>query len=159
MNTKIRILSWFFVTRLIIERKSFSISNKILSLYSQIIGLPKIYRKLFDHKWSNFTTGHIRVFWGKIYPKLGVFCQFLSRILLKHFHDKIVLDNNLTYPLKKQFSKNVYNSRYITFPKASSSQFHVSTNLNFFEKVLSILKNSSISILQNVWHDIHVAPK
>ena len=44
-------------------------------------------------------------------------------ILFKKISIKILLDNNLTNPLKNKFSKNTYNSKQITFSKASSSSF------------------------------------
>ena len=80
-------------------------------------------------------------------------CRFLSRILFKKFFDKILSDNNLTHPLKKKFSKNVYNSKRIPFSKESNSLFSdypCFSLFRFFDKVLSILKKSNANLLRNV---------
>ena len=96
---------------------------------------------------------YIRVFRKKKEAQNKVSCQFLSRILFKKIFDKILLDNNLTHPLKKKFSKNVYNGKRITFSKESNSLFsdHPCFSLfRFFDKVLSILKKSRDNLLRNV---------
>ena len=69
------------------------------------------------------------------------------------FFEKILLDNNLTHPLKQKFSKNVYNSQQITFSKESNSFFSnypCFSLFRFFDKVLSILKKSNANLLRNV---------
>ena len=96
---------------------------------------------------------YIRVFRKKKEAQNKVSCQFLSRILFKKIFDKILLDNNLTHPLKKKFSKNVYNSKRITFSKESNSLFSdypCFSLFRFFDKVLSILKKSNANLLRNV---------
>ena len=88
--------------------------------------------------------------------KIKISYKFLPIILFKKFSDKILLDNNLTHPLKNKFSKNVYNSKQITFSKVSSSSFsdysRVLPYLNFSIRFLSILKNSRVNLLGNVCH-------
>ena len=106
----------------------------------------------FYYKGSNF----MRLYPGipkKKEAQNKVSCQFLSRILFKKIFDKILLDNNLTHPLKKKFSKTVYNSKRITFCKESNSFFSdypCISLFRFFNKVLPILKKSNANLLKNV---------
>lgn len=50
--------------------------------------------------------------------KIKIFGHFLSRRPLKTFSSKILLDNNITRPLNKEFSKNVYYMKRITLSEA-----------------------------------------
>ena len=84
-----------------------------MSLHSQSVGLPKI--KLSDRLYPGIPKKKVL--------KIKISCKFLPMILFKKFSDKILLDNNLIHPLKNKFSKNFYNSKQITFSKASSSSF------------------------------------
>ena len=73
---------------------------------------------------------------------------------LKSFFEKILLDNNLTHRLKKKFSKNVFNSKRMTFSKESNSLFSdypCFSLFRFFDKVLSLLKKSNANLLRNVF--------
>ena len=71
---------------------------------------------------------------------------------LKSFFDKILSDNNLTHRLKKKFSKNVFNSKRMTFFKESNSLFSdypCFSLFRFFDKVLSLLKKSNANLSRN----------
>ena len=95
---------------------------------------------------------YIRVF-RKKKAENKVSCQFLSKIRFKKIFDKILLDNNLTHPLKKKFSKTVYNSKRITFckePNLFFSDYPFISSFRFFDKVLTILKKSNANLLKNV---------
>ena len=41
-------------------------------------------------------------------PKTNIFGHFLSRRQLTNIFDKMLVDNNMTHPLKNNFSKDVY---------------------------------------------------
>ena len=66
------------------------------------------------------------------------FWSFLMKEAIKNFSQKIFLDNNMTNPLKKSISKNVYKRR-MTLSAASSSSFSdylYTFSFKFFEAVL-----------------------
>ena len=60
-------------------------------------------------------TDYIREILGKKIPKIIIFSHLSSRRSLKHFSDKILLDNNMTI---EKNSKIGYNWRRITRTKA-----------------------------------------
>ena len=98
-------------------------STKFCPFIHKFVALPIIcYKFLLSQKIS---------FYKKLNPDIPkkknaqkkVSCQFLSRILFKKFFEETLLENNLTHSLKKTFSKNVFNSKRITFSKESNSLF------------------------------------
>ena len=82
-------------------------------------------------------------------PKINIIGHFSSRMSLKKFLDKNLLDNNLTNLLGNYFSpKNVYN-RIITLSKASNSSFtdcRYFSRFKYFNRVFSALKTSNFSL-------------
>ena len=63
---------------------------------------PTYIGKFFYHKRSNFMTNYIRESREKML-KIKTNVYFLYRKLLKDCSNKILLDNNMTHPLKKKF--------------------------------------------------------
>ena len=58
----------------------------------------------------------------------------------------------MTHLLKNKFSKNVYNSKRITFSKETNSlilDYPCFSLFRFFDKVLSLLKKSNANLLRN----------
>ena len=58
-------------------------------------------------------------------PKINIIGHLSSRMSLKKFSEKILLDNNVTGLLEKFLSKNVYNRGIIALSKVSSSSFQI----------------------------------
>ena len=68
---------------------------------------------------------------------------------LNYFPYKILLDINMTDPLKMRYSKSVYNRRTITNSKASNcsfSDYPCSLSFEYFDAVLSILKTADCNV-------------
>ena len=89
-------------------------------------------------------------------PKINIIGHLSSRMSLKKFSEKILLDNNMTGLLEKFLSKNVYNRGIIALSKVSSSSF--SDCLYFylakiFNAVYLVLKAWNFNLSKNVQHD------
>ena len=86
---------------------------------------------------------------GKKIFRMNIFGRFLLRRPLNYFPNKILLDINMTSPLKMRFSKSVYNRRTITLSKASNcsfSDYPCSSSFEYFDAVLSILKTADCNV-------------
>ena len=124
--------------------------NKVLSQYSQIIGLLFGNRSVSENLFFLYQT-----FWqvisgncGEKMPTINIFGYFLSKRSLKSFSDKILLDNNMNHPLEKTFSNNFYNRRRITL--VSFLDYPCWTSFHFLDIDLSIWKLQTPTI-QNMY--------
>ena len=132
LNIAILILQYFSVVSLFL--------NEIWYLHSEIVGLPKIRRKIFLTKqirlYARTNPGTLR----KKMLEINIFRQdFLTR-QSKIFFYKTLLRNNLTHLLKKKFSKTFHIRRRRTLAK--------DLNYTFFDCSLSSSPRFLIKLCQ-----------
>ena len=109
LNIAILIFQYFSIVSLFL--------NEIWYLYSEIVGLTKIWQNIFLTKQirlhARTNPGIVR----KQMLEINIFRRDFSTRQSKIFFYKILLHNNLTHLLKKKFSKTFYIRRRITVTK------------------------------------------
>ena len=140
LNIAILILQYFSIVSLFL--------NGIWYLYSGIVGLPKIWQKVFLTKqirlYARTNPGIVR----KQMLEINIFRRDFSTRQSEIFFYKILLHNNLTHLLRKMFSKT-----FLYYEKNNSCKgfklfiFGLSAFLftAVFEATLSILKSTNLN--------------
>ena len=142
LNIAILIFQYFSIVSLFL--------NEIWYLYSQIVGLPKIWRKIFLTKqirlYAKTNPGIVR----KQMLKINIFRRDFSTR-----QSKILLHNNLTHLLKKKFWNTFYIRRRITLAKDLNYSFlncPLSSSLRFLMQLCQFWKaqTSTLEKMDNI---------